>query len=86
MKARLRKVEDLTHSKIKQNISNVIRNIPKEKYENIFKGAYNRNTIYVKIKQKKNKNKKYLKYSRRFKCPKVYKILNIYNNKIKTIL
>jgi predicted nucleic acid-binding protein len=53
MKARLRKVEDLTRSKIKQNISNVIRNIPKEKYENIFKGAYNRNTIYVKIKQKK---------------------------------
>ncbi len=30
MKARLRKVEDLTRSKIKQNISNVIRNIPKK--------------------------------------------------------
>jgi len=38
MKAILRKVEGLTHSDIKQNISNVIRNIPKEKYENIFKG------------------------------------------------
>jgi hypothetical protein len=48
MKARLRKVEGLTHSKIKQNISNVIKNIPKEKYENIFKGAYNRNAVYVK--------------------------------------
>ena len=40
MKARLRKIEGLTHSEIKQNISNVVRNIPKEKYENIFKGVY----------------------------------------------
>jgi hypothetical protein len=31
----------------------VIRNIPKEKYENIFKGAYNRNNIYVKNKKRK---------------------------------
>jgi len=31
----------------------VIRNIPKEKYENIFKGGYNRNAAYVKIKQEK---------------------------------
>lgn len=61
MKARLRKVEGLTHSEIKQNISNVIRNIPKEKYENIFKGAYNRNAVYVKNKTRKNKSKKYLK-------------------------
>jgi len=30
MKARLRKIEGLTHSEIKQNISNVVRNIPKE--------------------------------------------------------
>ena len=48
MKARLRKIEGLTHSEIKQNISNVVRNIPKEKYENIFKGAYNRTEKYVK--------------------------------------
>ena len=34
------------------------RNIPKEKYENIFKGAlYNRNTVYVKNKTKKYLNK-----------------------------
>jgi len=45
MKAILRKIEGIPHSKIKQNISNVIRNIPKEKYENIFKGVYNRNAI-----------------------------------------
>ena len=61
MKARLRKIEGLTHSEIKQNISNVVRNIPKEKYENIFKGAYNRNAVYVKNKTRKNKTKKYLK-------------------------
>jgi len=59
MKARLRKIEGLTHSEIKQNISNVVRNIPKEKYENIFKGAYNRNAVYVKNKTRKNKTKKY---------------------------
>jgi hypothetical protein len=28
MKARLRKIEGLTHSEIKLNISNVVRNIP----------------------------------------------------------
>jgi hypothetical protein len=61
MKARLRKIEGLTHSEIKQHISNVIRNIPKEKYENIFKGAYNRNSVYVKNKTRKNKNKQYIK-------------------------
>jgi transposase len=61
MKARLRKIEGLTHSEIKQNISNVVRNIPKEKYENIFKGAYNRNAVYVKNKTRKNKSKNYLK-------------------------
>jgi len=53
MKARLRKIEGLTHSEIKQNISNVIRNIPKDIYENIFKGAYNRNAVYAKNNQEK---------------------------------
>jgi hypothetical protein len=57
MKARLRKIEGLLHSKIKQNISNVIRHIPKDKYENIFKGAYNINDTYVKNKTRKNKTK-----------------------------
>ena len=59
MKAKLRKIESLTHNEIKQNISNVIRNIPKEKYENIFKGAYNRNAVYFKNKTRKNKLKTY---------------------------
>tara|TARA_A100001015_G_scaffold255750_1_gene297387 strand:+ start:1714 stop:1881 length:168 start_codon:yes stop_codon:yes gene_type:complete len=38
----------LTHEKLKENIEKVIRDIPKEKYENIFKGAYNRTEKYVK--------------------------------------
>ena len=32
-----------------------------EKYENIFKVAYNINAVYVKNKTRKNKSKKYLK-------------------------
>jgi hypothetical protein len=39
----------------------VIINIPKEKYENIFLGAYNSNAVYVKNKTRKNKSKNYLK-------------------------
>lgn len=60
MKAGLRKIEGLTHSKTKQNISNVVRNISKEKYENIFKVSY-RNAVYIKNKTRRNKTKKYLK-------------------------
>jgi len=55
LKSRLYKVseegEGLTHEKLKANITNVIRGIPKEKYEHIFKGAYNRDAVYVKNKQ-----------------------------------
>jgi hypothetical protein len=32
--------------------------MPKEKYENIFKGAYNRDTVYVKNKTRNRKIKK----------------------------
>ena len=41
LKSRLQKLDGLTHEKLKENI-------PKEKYENIFKGAYNRTEKYVK--------------------------------------
>jgi len=60
LKSRLQKEEGLTYEKLKENISNVIRGIPKEKYENIFKGAYNRKATYVKNKTKKRTPKKYL--------------------------
>ena len=48
LKSRLQKIDGLTHTKLKENISKVLHEIPKEKYTNIFKGAYNRDTIYVK--------------------------------------
>jgi len=60
LKSRLQKEEGLTYEKLKENITNVIRGIPKEKYENIFKGAYNRKAIYVKNKTRKRTLKKYL--------------------------
>ncbi len=51
--------EGLMHEKLKANITSVIRGIPKEKYENIFKGAYNRDAVYVKNKTRKQKLKNY---------------------------
>ena len=42
LKSRLQNLDGLTHEKLKENIEKVIRYISKEKYENIFKGAYNR--------------------------------------------
>ena len=48
LKSRLQKLDGLTHKKLKENIEKVIRDIPKEKYENIFKGSYNRTENYVK--------------------------------------
>ena len=59
LKSRLQKLDGLTHEKLKENITNVIRGISKEKYENIFKGAYNRDVIYVKHKTRKRKLKNY---------------------------
>jgi transposase len=59
LKSRLQKLDGLTHEKLKENITNVIRGIPREKYENIFKGAYNRDAVYVKIKTRKRKLKNY---------------------------
>ena len=50
-------------------ITNVIREIPKEKYENIFKGVYNRDIVYFKNKTRKRKLKNYKESNnRRFKC------------------
>ena len=50
-------------------------NIPEEKYENIFKGAYNRNITYVKNKTKKYKKINYFIYS--IKSTK-YSIFNLF--------
>ena len=47
LKSRLQKLEGLKHKNIKGNIQKVISEIPKKKYENIFKGAYERPEKYV---------------------------------------
>ena len=48
LKSRLQRLDGLTHEKLIKNIEKVIRDISKEKYQNIFKGAYNRTEKYVK--------------------------------------
>ena len=54
LKSRLQKLDGLKYEILKENINKVIREIPKEKYENIFKGAYERPEKYVP----KNKTRK----------------------------
>jgi len=57
LKSRLQKLEGLKYENLKENIKKVISEIPKEKYENIFKGAYERPEKYV-AKNKTRKVKK----------------------------
>ena len=57
MKSRLQKLEGLKYDKLKENIQKVLNDIPKEKYENIFKGAYERPEKYI-AKHKTQKIKK----------------------------
>jgi hypothetical protein len=54
LKSRLQKLEGLKYGNLKENIKRVISEIPKEKYENIFKGAYEIPEKYVP----KNKTRK----------------------------
>ena len=54
LKSRLQKLDGLTYNELKKNIEKVINEIPREKYENIFKGAYERPEKYVS----KNKTRK----------------------------
>jgi hypothetical protein len=60
LKSRLQKLEGLKYENLKENIQKVISEIPKEKYENIFKGAYDRPETYVQ-KSKTRKVKKMYK-------------------------
>ena len=44
----------LKYENLKENIKKVISEIPKDKYENIFKGAYERQkNMFQRIKQEK---------------------------------
>ena len=57
LKSRLQKLDGLTYDELKKNIEKVLNEIPRENYENIFKGAYERpENMYQKIKQKKIKS------------------------------
>ncbi len=58
MKSRLHKLEGLTYKELKTNIEKVIKDIPKEKYENIIKGTYNRNEKFVKNPSNRTRKKK----------------------------
>ena len=60
LKSRLQKLDGLTHTKLKENIENVISKIPKEKYKNIFKGAYERPEKYISKNKTRKVKKKYL--------------------------
>lgn len=61
LKSRLRKMEGLKYTEIKENIVNAIKDISKEIFQNIFKGSYNREEIYVKKpSSRKKKVKNYL--------------------------
>jgi len=48
LKSRLNKLEGLTHKDLTTNLKKVIKDIPKEKYENIISGAYKRPKKYIK--------------------------------------
>ena len=58
MKSRLYKLDGLTHKELKANIDKIIREIPKEKYENIIKGTYNRTEKYIKKPSNRRKTLK----------------------------
>ena len=60
MKSRLHKLEGLTYSDLEKNIDKVITEIPKEKYENIIKGTYQRPTKF--IRKKSNRTRKLKNY------------------------
>ena len=50
MKTRLQKLEGSTYNKLNKNIKKVVKDIPKEIYENIMKGTHERIVKYVKKK------------------------------------
>ena len=59
-KSNIHELDGLTHIKLKENIENVISKIPKEKYRNIFKGAYERPEKYVAKNKIRKIKKNYL--------------------------
>jgi hypothetical protein len=60
LKSRLQKLDGLTHAELKENIMKTIKSIPKEKYRNIIKCAYERPEKYVSKKKTRKVKKNYL--------------------------
>ena len=60
LKSKLQKLDGLTYNELKHNISKVLEKILKEKYRNIFKGAYKRPGKYVSNKKTRKIKKNYL--------------------------
>ena len=58
LKSRLQKLNGLTHTELKENITKTIRNIPKDKYRNIIKGAYKRPENMYPIKTRHEKSRR----------------------------
>ena len=58
MKSKLQKKDGLTYNNLKRNIQNVIEEIPKTTFTNIFKGSYERNNEKIKKKTRKLKRKR----------------------------
>ena len=54
LKSKLQKLDGIKYENLKENIQKVIIEMPKEKYENIFKGVYELPEKYVP----KNKTRK----------------------------
>ena len=59
LKSRLHKLDGLKYENLKENIAKVINEIPNEKYENIFKGAYERPETYVEMNKTRKIKKLY---------------------------
>jgi len=55
------KLEGLTYNELKLNIRKVIKEIPKETYNNLLIGSYKRDDVYVKKSSRKS-SKKLKKY------------------------
>ena len=54
LKSRLQKLDGLKYENLKENINKVITEIPKEKYENIFKVlTKDQKNMFQRIKQEK---------------------------------
>jgi len=61
LKSRLQKKKGLTYNELVNNIKDVLDEIPIHIYKNLIKGAYDRNSKYVKRPStRKRKPKKYM--------------------------